>query len=673
MPVASHTAGQDGFDMGAWLPGFLRSAAFFYALRLALSGSLALYCAYFLQLQNPSSALVTTIIVASPMRGAILSKSLWRFLGTILGCVASIMAVALFVQSPLLYLSAFAVWTGCCSYISNLLRYFRAYSAALAGYTIALIGFGDVLAHPDTIFSVALDRLSVVSLGIVCSALVTMLLQPATSENKLQADSMQSLRDLSELLTMVRDGASEEKILDTRRRLLFRIASYDQAVEFGAAESSEVARRANAFRQLFGLMTSVTASSMRIGERLQALSADPQTAEAAARLRRILSNLIQHIPDNVQELRHLVAASSHMHVELRHFANHTQCLKSLGLVNLLDDAARQLRMMARLADPRVQKIRRVRLPLWRDHVTALRSGLRAFLAAELLGLFWIYTEWPSGGSAIVMTAIIVALAATGDNPSGMMKAFLQGTLIASVLSFVLVYGILVHMDGFPLLLMAYMPIVILCGYMQASGRNPALAMSIMLFYAVLSPIANPIHYNLTGFLNSVFSSIIGALAANIAFMILVPPSFEMSIRLATLSLWRGVSDAARKKMPASNLTWEYPQYQKLMRISARLPPAGPERRRIGRGSAALVLTGREIFKIRHAIEHGIVPVSARPAVQRLLAVLRRQPQRAAEFADHACREVVAAGVHDPQLLRTAASLAELHLLLLEGGRQVSQS
>ena len=148
-----------------------------YVLRTLLALSLALYAAYYLQLDSPASAGTTAIILASPVRGAILSKSVWRFVGTAVGAIFAVVLVALFAQSPVLFVAGVAIWLGLCTTLATLLQYFRSYAAVLAGYTVTLIAF-SVQDDPTRIFDVALGRVSVVSVGIMATAFVSVLFQP---------------------------------------------------------------------------------------------------------------------------------------------------------------------------------------------------------------------------------------------------------------------------------------------------------------------------------------------------------------------------------------------------------------------------------------------------------------------------------------------------------------
>src|SRR6202162_6338587 len=124
----------------------LRSAApsLLFGLRLWAAVCLALYIAFWLELESPSWAGTTAAIVCQPSLGASLRKGWFRMIGTPTGGVAIVVLTACFPQDRLGFLLGLAVWGGACGLMVTLLRNFAAYSAALAGYTAAIIASDEL-------------------------------------------------------------------------------------------------------------------------------------------------------------------------------------------------------------------------------------------------------------------------------------------------------------------------------------------------------------------------------------------------------------------------------------------------------------------------------------------------------------------------------------------------
>src|SRR5437879_8096036 len=81
-----------------------------FGLRLWASVSLALYVAFWLELDNPYWAGTSAAIVCQPQLGASLRKGWFRMVGTLIGAVISVVLVASFPHDRILFLAGLALW-----------------------------------------------------------------------------------------------------------------------------------------------------------------------------------------------------------------------------------------------------------------------------------------------------------------------------------------------------------------------------------------------------------------------------------------------------------------------------------------------------------------------------------------------------------------------------------
>src|SRR5260370_26643593 len=119
----------------------LRSAvpALLFGLRLWAAVCLALYIAFWLELDNAYWAGTSAAIVCQPSLGASLRKASFRMIGTVVGAVAIVVLTACFPQSRIGFLAGLAVWGAACGFIATILRNFASYGAGLAGFTALVI------------------------------------------------------------------------------------------------------------------------------------------------------------------------------------------------------------------------------------------------------------------------------------------------------------------------------------------------------------------------------------------------------------------------------------------------------------------------------------------------------------------------------------------------------
>src|SRR5271163_2809045 len=146
-----------------------------FGLRLWASVCLALYVAFWLELDNAYWAGTTAAIVCQPSLGASLRKGWFRMIGTVVGAVAIVVMTACFPQDRAAFLVSLAPWGAACALVATLLRNFSAYAAALAGYTAAIIAndqLGAVGGLNGNAFLLAVYRASEICIGIVCAGVV---------------------------------------------------------------------------------------------------------------------------------------------------------------------------------------------------------------------------------------------------------------------------------------------------------------------------------------------------------------------------------------------------------------------------------------------------------------------------------------------------------------------
>jgi uncharacterized membrane protein YccC len=139
---------------------------FLFGVRLWASICLALFVAFWLELDNPFWAGASAAAVCQPQLGASLRKGWYRMIGTVVGATAIVVLTAWFPQDRIGFLGLLALWVGVCAFAATVLRNFASYSAALAGYTAAIIAadnLGATGGASSDVFMVAVTRASVIS------------------------------------------------------------------------------------------------------------------------------------------------------------------------------------------------------------------------------------------------------------------------------------------------------------------------------------------------------------------------------------------------------------------------------------------------------------------------------------------------------------------------------
>jgi uncharacterized membrane protein YccC len=352
-----------GFPLSAWA----------FAWRTWAAMMVALYAAFWLQLEGASTAAVTVGILALQTRGQAYEKAIYRVLATIIGVVASFVIVGLFPQTRELFLIGFAGWLGLCVNVGGLLDGNRAYGAVLSGYTVAVVAVLQI-DTPQSTFMAGVNRGAAIVVGTAALALVSDLFAApnvhtglsdklVAAQQRVRAFALDILRGEKAHPVRLANLLREITALHPDMAALF-VESSDGRARGAAARSAAVALVAevNAARALSSLPTA-TFPSVRepLGEAL----ADAQSNESHA--------LRLHLQ------RKMDVGSADCHATL--FARHA--LDLLIENRRVRDAIEDLRAGRR-------PLRQVRAPIYRSHRAATRNALRSFLAvlisATLLSL-----------------------------------------------------------------------------------------------------------------------------------------------------------------------------------------------------------------------------------------------------------------------------------------------
>jgi uncharacterized membrane protein YccC len=631
-----------------------------FTLRVLAAFAIAYYAAYWLELDSPASAGTTVLIVADASRGAIISKSLWRVVGSVVGAIAAIGLVALFAQAPVLFVFALALWIGLCTAVASLLRYNRGYAAVLSGYTVALVAFGAI-GDPERIFDLAAARLAVVIIGVLSAMVVSMITDPGPGSRAVENRVIGLIEATARLISDALAAPDLAAARAARSRVAAEIGASDQLLEFVVVEDAVIGRYAPDLRLALAELFAALTGGLRAVELLRR-----EQPEHARALRLVLANMasdLRTIP--AAELLGELAACR---ADLAMAAD--QC-RDVPALAALDQAADLLAQFAAalVSLDAVQRRRprrtTVRLRFYVNPVTALRNGLRATIAMSIGGLFWIISQWTSGPAMLTLLGPICALLALTDSAAAGSIAFFKGVLLAIAAGFLCTYGILPRISGFPLLMFVFLPFLVPAILATRAPRTAGIARAFLIFFNTAVGATNPMRFNLAASLNTYLAFAIGGFCAVLAFRVLLPPNPIAEARVLAHSIRNEVQRVARARRVPPRLVYEHLQHQKLLRISRRLA-ANPAQRVVATSNGAVaVLVGRVLGQLKRASSDTSLPAAARAAAARTVASCRRllaAPAQAARVAGEESDALAAEAAPQP-VLHLAASLHELSQLV----------
>jgi uncharacterized membrane protein YccC len=591
-----------------------------FGFRLWASVCLALFVAFWLELDEPFWAGTSAAVVCQPQLGASLRKGWFRMIGTVVGAIMIVVLTACFPQDRFAFLGVLALWCALCAFGATAFRNFASYSAALAGYTAAIIA-GNVLGatggpSPD-VFMLAVWRATEICIGIVCAGIVHAGTDLGGARKRLaESFAVLAATIASRFAGML--ALAGPRLLDAqteRRELLRRVIALDPMIDQALGESSDVHYRSSTLEiAVYGLFRALD-GWRGVATHLRRLPGDMERQGAEAILRDVPAEL-RRAPESgapalwiadpmalrracektVRTLLALPASTP----SLRLLADETAKVLG-GLLHVLDGLALLVDAPHRASAG--HRGFRLSVP---DRLPALVNAARAFVTVGAVELFWVATAWPNGASAIFFVAIVVLLLSPrGDLAYLGAIAFTLGSAGSIFFAAIIKFAVLPGLETFPAFCLAIGLFLIPVGFVMAQtwNRQPAVwavftAMG-MNFLPVLRP-TNPITYDTQQFYNTALAVFVGCAVAALLFRLLppIPPALRAR-RLLALSLrdLRGLAVAFR---PPSSEDWEGRIYTRLAALPDQAEPL--QRARL----LAALSVGSEIIHFR--------PIAARLGV-----------------------------------------------------------
>ena len=515
-----------------------------YVLKALIAAFLALGIAMRLDLPQPRTAMTTVFIVMQPQSGAVLAKSFYRIGGTLVGLIATLCLIAVFAPQRELFLGALALWTGICTAGAARNRNFRSYGFLLAGYTAALIGI-PAAQHPDGAFLSALTRAAEVTLGVLCAGVISALVFPRHASLQMRTTVRARFSAFVEYVAAALAGGVERAQIErTNARFLAEIVGFEAMRSVAVFEGHETRSRAgrlarlnsefmtastrfHALHQLMNRLRSAGATEAvdalepyfkELAPLLHTPGEPVLSAADAAGSARKLEVFKAALPRQVREARAQLAERAGF--PLLDFDTASELL-----YRFVDDMHAYTLTYASLATSSHERERSVeRYEPKTNAMLTLVAGVRGAIVMALLSAFWVASAWPNGDMLVLNAAAVCALASSSPRPTRMAFQMAGGTVLATLVGFLVQFGVYPHIDGFPLLCAALTPALALGIWMTTRPRLVGYGAGYCIFFCVLAGPDNIVRYDPAGFANTAIALLLSMFASAIAFAVLLPPS-----------------------------------------------------------------------------------------------------------------------------------------------------
>jgi len=531
-----------------------------FVVKTLLAAFLALWIAFRLGFDSPRSAMMTVFIVALPSSGMALEKSIYRLLGTLVGCAAALCFIGLFPQQAILLFIALALWAGLCTAGSAMMRNAKSYGFVLAGYTACMIAL-PALSEPLSAFDLAVSRVTEISVGILCSAFVNDVLFPRHQSEQL----VQKLRSLYlNFATLCREAMQHtlaEAELE-RRHLAFAtdiavLESQRAASVFEAGDIRVRSRQLHAFSVASMAALTTFHTLHQLMERLRRTGSSPipglmqgmldafsgsllvgeepaRTAAEAVHTAERLDALLKTLPDLITKVReqHQLALDEAQKLDLD---------TALELLQRFASEVRSLVAIYASLPANLERVEEGSLPPAYSPTTppsiVLAAGLRNAVALLVLAAAWYALNWPSAAGAVMIATIFCGLASSSPTPDRVIRGTTIGFALATPFAFFCAFFMLNRVEGYDMLVLSMLPFLAFGAYIAAWPQVAGIGIGFNLMFAQMVAPENQMRFNAISFINDSMAQIIGLLIAGLMFALILPEHRQGSRRHVREALW----------------------------------------------------------------------------------------------------------------------------------------
>lgn len=535
-----------------------------YALRNTIAMCLALTFAYYLDLDEPYWAMTSAAVVSFPTVGGVISKSLGRIAGSLLGAMAALIIAGHTLNEPWFFLLMMSAWIGLCTWACAHFTNNVAYAFQLAGYTAAIIAFPMVhITEVTELWDIAQARVCEVIVGILCGGMMMMIL-PSSSDATALLTALKNMHSrLLEHASLLWQPETNDAIRTAHEGVIGQILTMN-LLRIQAFWSHYRFRRQNALlnallhQQL--RLTSVISSLRRM--LLNWPSPPPQARNI---LEQLLSALADPRTDIYTVARIIAPLRPHERADYRHAA----FWERLGyFCRLYLESNRQLLRLQSGAMKEAKPSRTSGLARHTDHVEALWSGLRTFVTLVVIGAWTIGSQWEAGSSALTLAAISCVLYSAVPAPFKSLSLLMRTLVLLSLFSFAVKFGLMVQIDElWQFLIFLFVLLVTMQLLKLQIPKQAQLWGQLIVFMGSFISVTNPPVWDFAQFLNDNIAKIVGVALAWLAFAILRPGSDARKSRRRILALRRDFVDQLSRRPVHSEREFESLTYHHVSQLS----------------------------------------------------------------------------------------------------------
>jgi uncharacterized membrane protein YccC len=588
----------------------------------------------------------------------------------LLGAAMGVVLIALFAQTPELFIVAFALWMGLATLAANLVTNFRSYGAITAGFTAGIVALG-AYQTPNRIFDIAMSRGSATIIGIICSAGITVIFARQRAREKVLGLIRQAISDTARRAAFPFNGSLHDRIA-LGRPIVANLISLNTEIEFAAMESAEFRIHAGLSRSLVAHLFAVIAEKRSLEDHLKRLGPiqDAQTTGFLNTTMKLLEGAPALIAANQWE--ELLRVFRAQHLQITEYEPPELDLPCAVSTRYILDRLNDLLSHFERAGVDWIEIQggwthdpNLSLDFHRDRLSASIHAARAMIAVIAAGAFWIASAWSSGAQMVTQLAVTASFFSSVPKPEVQSFNFLKGAVFASISAYICIYYVLPYTADFTQFALVEGVFLIPGALLLLNPKTNGIGFAYCVLFMVIERPLNPMDYDAESFFNNAVATILGTGCGVLTYLLFFPDNRRLARWYVVFRIRQGLRNIAREIPITPYWTWQTRMFDRVNRLyNPDKPPGAVEDETYEGGIGALSL-GNDLLRLRRLIDERTLDARASDlaeAVVQSFSEVMSQP----ELTHRAAREATASLKSIAPPVQTVQHSAWLRLIGIVG-------
>ncbi|QKF78666.1 FUSC family protein [Arcobacter defluvii] len=521
-----------------WINGDL--TIIIYVVKLTIAALIAMSVSMFLNLSSPQTSVFTVFIVMQMYSGMVFSKSFYRFLGTVIGFIISLVLTSAFSQDRVWFMGFFTIWIAICAAAGFKYRNFISYGFVLSGYTVALIVLPNIH-NPLSVYGFAVERFSEVVVGLLSASVISEVVFPKKLSDTLFISEKQRYKNIFIAVLDTNNIFSKESNTSNFSKNILG----SDALRVNSIFESNINKKDKMYYQRLNsefMHLSVTFHSLKniISTISNNEKIDKNIILSLQEIYEPIKNFLEKYSDDLFEynveniinefdstrikIKEKIGLEREKFKDLDFDLQNDFNSSSFLILRFFDEFSQYTKtyisfLNSKLKNDDSEEVSQiVKFSTYTDNLLVILASFRAAIVLIVMTIFWIITAWGYAPFAIISAVATTLMFSSIPNPINASKSFLKGSIVsffvAGIYNF---YLIPTYVSDIPTFCFVMAPVFAIAAWLGTSPQRGLFAFGFI--FIIITVCSMNLYYSMdyiTYFETSI-SSLIGIIVAGVAY------------------------------------------------------------------------------------------------------------------------------------------------------------